>query len=337
VAPVDRDGWRRAVAATAGAGVAAAALAWWTVHRGDVARLAADPHAHVLDAPLPGRGRTVFAEDGTALAVQVAGPHDAPPVVFAHGWGMGSRFWIHQLLDLARDHRVIAYDQRGHGRSATPTSGDHSLEALAGDLDAVLDATVRADARPLLVGHSMGAMTIVAWARRCADRVAERARAAVLADTGVDQLHATFFAELGVTRLLADTVGVRALRSRLPVPTRTTPVSHRLTRAVACGEDPSPSAVALTEQLFLDCPADVRSAFGATLSDLDLTDAVEHLTLPTTVVTGTADRLTPPVHAHRLAAALPQAELVELPGAGHQAPLEEPEAFTGLLRERLAA
>jgi pimeloyl-ACP methyl ester carboxylesterase len=326
----------RGAAVAAGIGVGALAAGWLALHRHDRDRLAADPHAHVLDAPLPGRGRTVWAEDGTPLAVHEAGPFDAPPVVFAHGWGMGSRFWFHQLRDLAADHRVVAFDQRGHGSSGSPPSGDHSLDALAGDLDAVLDATVRDGHRPLLVGHSMGAMTIVAWARRCSDRIAERTRGAVLADTGVDQLHSTFFAELGIARLVADTVGVRAFRSKLPVPSRTTPISSRVTRAIACGEAPSPSAVALTEQLFLDCPADVRSAFGATLSDLDLSDAVEHLRVPTLVVTGTADRLTPPVHAHRLAEALPEAELVELPGAGHQAPLEEPDTFTALLRQRLA-
>jgi pimeloyl-ACP methyl ester carboxylesterase len=328
---------RTAAAAAAGVGLAAAATGWWALHRRDRARLAADPDADILEAPLPGRGRTVWADDGTPLAVHAAGPVDAPPVVLAHGWGMASRFWVHQVRDLARDHRVIAYDQRGHGSSGTPPTSDHSLDALAGDLHAVLRAAVPDPRRALLVGHSMGAMTIVAWARHRAGRVAEHAHGAVLADTGVDQLHSTFFAELGVARLVADTVGVRALRSRLPVPSRTTPVSARVTRAVACGDEPSPSAVALTEQLFLDCPADVRSAFGATLSDLDLADAVEHLRLPTTVVTGTADRLTPPVHAERLAAALPHAELVELEGAGHQAPLEEPEAFNELLRRRLAA
>jgi pimeloyl-ACP methyl ester carboxylesterase len=326
---------------SAAAGIAASAGLWWSLHRKDRARLAADPHAGILDAPLPGRGRTVWSADGTPLAVHEAGPHDAPPVVFAHGWGMGTRFWFHQLRELAAEHRVIAYDQRGHGSSGQPPSGDHSLEALGRDLAAVLRSTVRDRRRALLVGHSMGAMTIVAWAREHANGrggggIEDRVHGAVLADTGVDQLHSTFFAELGVARLLADTVGVRAFRSKLPVPSRTTPISARLTRAVACGEAPSPSAVALTEQLFLDCPADVRSAFGATLSDLDLSDAVEHLTVPTTVVTGTADRLTPPVHAHRLAEALPVAELVELPGAGHQAPLEEPEAFNDLLRRRLA-
>jgi pimeloyl-ACP methyl ester carboxylesterase len=339
---VDRRTLTVAGTAAAGLGLAAGAGAWLALHRHDRAQLAADPHAAILDAPLPGRGRTVWGADGTPLAVHEAGPHDAPPVVFAHGWGMGTRFWFHQLRDLASDHRVIAYDQRGHGSSGQPPSGDHSLEALGSDLAAVLEASVRDSRRALLVGHSMGAMTIVAWARHHAGRrdtgsIDERIHGTVLADTGVDQLHSTFFAELGVARLLADTLGVRAFRSKLPVPSRTTPISSRVTRAVACGDAPSASAVALTEQLFLDCPADVRSAFGATLSDLDLTDAVEHLTVPTTVVTGTSDRLTPPIHARRLTDALPDAELVELHGAGHQAPLEEPDAFNDLLRRRLAS
>jgi pimeloyl-ACP methyl ester carboxylesterase len=189
-----------------------------------------------------------WADDGTPLAVFEAGPHDAPAVVFAHGWGMGTRFWIHQLRDLSTDHRVIAHDQRGHGSSGQPPSSDHSLDALGGDLHAVLRATLPDQQRALLVGHSMGAMTIIAWARARGERLTEDAYGAVLADTGVDQLTSTFFAELGVAKLLADTVGLRAFRSRLPVPKRTTPISHRATRAIACGTDPSPSSVALTEQ-----------------------------------------------------------------------------------------
>jgi pimeloyl-ACP methyl ester carboxylesterase len=189
----------------------------------------------------------------------------------------------------------------------------------------------------LLVGHSLGAMTIVGWADTQRRRLSHLVHGAVLADTGVDQLHSTFFAELGVAKLLADTLGVRAFRSRLPIPRRTTPISTRLTRFMGLGPDAPPSAVALTEQLFVDCPADVRSAIGTMLGSLDLAAGLAHLSVPTTVVTGTADRLTPPSHARRLVERLPDADLVEYADAGHQAPLEQPEAFTALVRERATA
>lgn len=327
---------RIAAGAGALAALGAAATGWELTRRRDAASLAADPDRDVLDAPLPGRGRTVVAADGTRLAVWEAGPRAGPAVVLVHGWGMGTRFWLHQLRELSRDHRVIAYDQRGHAASGRPPSGDHSVEALGGDLETVLEACLPEGRRAVLVGHSMGAMTILAWAADHPRSVDRRAHAAVLADTGVDELVPTFFAELGVARVVADTVGVRAFRARLPGPRRTTPLSSRAVRRIATGPAAPPSAVALTEQLFLDCPADVRSAFGATLSSLDLAHGPARLTVPTTVVTGTHDRLTPPVHARRLAEALPDATLVEIPDAGHQAPLERPDHFTPVVRAHTA-
>ncbi|GGI02865.1 alpha/beta fold hydrolase [Egicoccus halophilus] len=325
---------RRALGAAAGlAGVAGAAATWELTRRRNRRELLADPERDILTAPLPGFGRTVVSADGTRLAVWEAGPPDGPVVVFAHGWGMAVRFWIHQLRELSADHRVIAYDQRGHAASGKAADGDYSADALGADLEAVLATCVPAGRRALLVGHSMGAMSIVAWAHAADGPVEDRVHGAILADTGVDQLYSTFFAELGVAKLVADTIGVRAMSSRLPLPPGSSPVGHRATAFIACGRDASPSAVTLTEQLFLETPADVRSAIGMTMSSLDLAHGVARLTVPTTVVIGTADRLTPPVHSQRLADALPDADLVELTGAGHQAPLERHHDFTKLVRQ----
>jgi pimeloyl-ACP methyl ester carboxylesterase len=82
----------------------------------------------------------------------------------------------------------------------------------------------------------------------------------------------------------------------------------------------------------LDCPADVRAAFGATLSDLDLGDALQALTVPTVVIAGEQDRLTPPVHARSIAAALPDAAILVLPGVGHCAPIEAHSEVTEQIR-----
>ncbi|MFA9443979.1 alpha/beta fold hydrolase [Egicoccus sp. AB-alg6-2] len=316
------------------AGIVGAAATWEWSRRRNLAQLLADPERDILDAPLPGMGRTVVSADGTRLAVWEAGPIDGPVVVFAHGWGMGVRFWIHQLRELSNDHRVIAYDQRGHVASGRAADGDYSTDAFAADLDAVLTTCVPADRRALLVGHSMGAMSIIAWADAQPGPVADRVHGAVLASTGVDQLNSTFFAELGFAKLVADTLGARAFTSRLPLPHGPSPVGHRATAYIAVGKDAPPSAIVLTEQLFLDCPADVRSAIGVTIGRLDLRHALAKLSVPTTVVVGTDDRLTPPVHAQRLVEALPDAELLEFEGAGHQAPLERHHDFTKLVRQR---
>jgi pimeloyl-ACP methyl ester carboxylesterase len=86
------------------------------------------------------------------------------------------------------------------------------------------------------------------------------------------------------------------------------------------------------------CPRRVRHAWSQVLDSLDLDHGVRELRVPTAVVVGTADRLTPPVHARALAAALPQClGVTELPGVGHMTPVEAPELVTGKIRELVAA
>ncbi|EYT79260.1 hypothetical protein CF54_32355, partial [Streptomyces sp. Tu 6176] len=90
--------------------------------------------------PVPARELTVASTGGARLHVEVHGPEGAPAVVLAHGWTCSTAFWAAQIRELAADHRVIAYDQRGHGRS--PAHEVCSTEALADDLESVLAATL---------------------------------------------------------------------------------------------------------------------------------------------------------------------------------------------------
>src|SRR5688572_8801226 len=100
------------------AAVSGAAAAGWAVQRKiDVRRIERDPANTELTSPFEGRASTVRSVDGTELHVEEFGPADAPAVVFVHGWTMALRFWRYQIEELARDHRVVAYDLRGHGRS----------------------------------------------------------------------------------------------------------------------------------------------------------------------------------------------------------------------------
>lgn len=99
-------------------------------------RVADGPYA----APVPARELTVTAADGARVHVEVHGPENAPAVVLAHGWCCSTAFWAAQIRELAADHRVIAYDQRGHGRS--PANPAYGTEPLADDLEAVLEATL---------------------------------------------------------------------------------------------------------------------------------------------------------------------------------------------------
>lgn len=327
---------RRGVLTAVAVGAVAAGVAWEVTRRRDLAALQADPHQELLTAVPIGRPTALTTGDGTTLHVRThtpAAPRAA--VVFAHGWGMGVQFWQHQLRALADDHQLVTYDQRGHGASGRVGEDGFDIDALGGDLADVVDAFVDPDLPLVVVGHSLGGMSILASARD--GRIPQRAAGAVLVDTGAGQLVEGFVRGLGVLEEVASNVGTRAMRAQLPIPHRTTPISSRLVRAVALNPAASPSSVALTEQLFIDCPVDARASIGLTLSDLDLGDVLGDWKVPTTVVVGRRDRLTPMHHSERLAEGLPDAELVVIDGAGHQAPLEQPEAVDRAIRARIDA
>jgi pimeloyl-ACP methyl ester carboxylesterase len=123
------------------------------------------------------------------------------------------------------------------------------------------------------------------------------------------------------------------LSSPLPVPRSPAPLAHRAVRYVALSREASPAQVDFTERMTIDARRDVRAASAATLSRLDLTRSVASVTVPTLLMVGENDRLTPPPHARRLEEALPEpAELVEIPRFGHMLPLDAPEDVTGGLR-----
>jgi pimeloyl-ACP methyl ester carboxylesterase len=325
---------RRGTLATLAVAALTTGAVWEAVRRRDVAALEADPHRHVLTAVPPGRPTSVRTADGTTLHARVhtpAAPRAA--VVFAHGWAMGIRFWTHQLRAFAGDHQVVAYDQRGHGGSGHVGEDGFTIDALGRDLADVVEAFVRPDLPVVVVGHSLGGMSVLASARD--GRLLDRASGGVLVDTGAGDLTSGMFAGLGVLEQLAGHLGGRALRARLPIPQRTTPVSSRVVKHVSLSPAASPSSVALTEQLFLDAPVDTRANLGITLADLDLSDVLPLWKVPSTVVVGSHDRMTPRHHSERLVRELPDADLVVIERAGHQSPVERPAEVTAAIRARL--
>jgi pimeloyl-ACP methyl ester carboxylesterase len=279
--------------------------------------------------PVPARELTAVSADGARLHVEVHGAEGAPAVVLVHGWTCSTAFWAAQIRDLAADHRVIAYDQRGHGRS--PASDLCGTDALADDLEAVLAATLAPGENAVLVGHSMGGMTLMAASAR--PRLREHAAAVLLCSTGSSKL----VAESRVVPMRAGRLRTRITRSVLgsraplgPV----TPLARRILKYATMGPGSSPGMVEACTRIVHACPRRVRYAWSVVLDLLDLDDGVRQLVVPTAVLVGTADRMTPAVHARALVAALPNCVgVTELAGLGHMTPVEAPELVTGRIRE----
>jgi pimeloyl-ACP methyl ester carboxylesterase len=329
----DRDRW---LWAGIGLGVIAAAGAMQAVH---MRRISHDPEHDQLDAPPEGRVKLVTSADGTILHAEVFGPENGATVVLAHGWTEALQYWIYVIRALSeRGIRVVAYDQRGHGKSESASGSDYDLDRFGEDLEAVLAACVPDGQRAVVVGHSLGAMSIVAWADD--HDVARHVAAAILLNTGVGDLIAEqlLFPLPQIAQALNRTVATRGfLGNKAPLPRFSTPLSSGVIRYVAFGPEASPAQVAYYERMLVTCPADARAKTGIAMSDMELHHALPRLTVPTIVIAGAEDRLTPPSHAQRIAGRLPQLRRLEtLPDTGHMAPLERPNAVIAAVLELVA-
>ncbi|XVQ12083.1 alpha/beta fold hydrolase [Spirillospora sp. CA-255316] len=166
-----RIGALGAVAGVGAAGVGAAVgLRRLAVGR---VRLRPDPDAGEPFGELRGRPLTVLADDGVPLHVEIDGPDDAPlTIVFSHGYTLNQDAWHFQRRDLPRLRpgdvrpRLVFWDQRSHGRSGRGKPTHATIDQTGEDLYAVLQATVRPGAPVVLVGHSMGGMSVMALADR---------------------------------------------------------------------------------------------------------------------------------------------------------------------------
>jgi pimeloyl-ACP methyl ester carboxylesterase len=271
---------------------------------------------------------TVPAADGTPLHVRVDGPQDAPvTVVLVHGWTLDRRTWgpvARALVDGPAPVRVVRPDHRGHGRSAAVDPGTMTIDQLADDLAAVVSETAP-DGPLVLAGHSMGGMTLMALAERHPDVVARASGIALVATAsgglterpfGLPPRGVPVFRE--VERRL---YGTRrwSTRQHLGDPRLLAPGM----RWLLLGPDADPEARRITCEVVAACRPLTVSGFRPTLETHERDAALAAFAeIPTIVLAGTRDRLTPVRAARRIAAALPTADLTIFPEAGHMLPLE---------------
>ncbi len=292
----------------------------------------------------PSKTMVVHSADGTRLHTEVFGPSNGYPIVLAHGITCSLKVWYEQINDLSRDHRVIAYDHRGHGRSGVPAASSYSLDHLAADLDAVLAAVLRPGERAVVAGHSMGGIAISAWSDRFRHRVEQRVDAVALINTTTGDLldKIQLLPVPGMfraTRVAAARTMIRSLGGA-PLVQGTQPGSRLFLQMMAVGADADPAIIGFLHDLFAATPAAGRGAWARVLVDemghrahIDLSG----LTVPTLVIGSSKDRLLPMSQARKIAESAPNlVELVEMPG-GHCAILEHPGDVNGHLRDLVRA
>jgi non-heme chloroperoxidase len=301
------------------AGVVGAAYA---TERAVVARIRHrdDPDSDATLEPAFDAARIIDAHDGAALYTISRG--DGPPIVFAHGVTLSSRVWAKQFESIPEaGFRAVAFDGRGHGASTIGESG-HSVENLAADLVSVLVELDLHDA--VLVGHSMGGMAVQAFAVHHPDVLRERVRGLMLVSTSA-------------RNLVSDARRIRGIAERV---TNLAPDPGALMRQrnlgfllarIGFGNDPHPSHVEATRQMLAACSRETLRDAGRAMLSFDVTEGLPDVKTPSLVVVGTADALTPPRDSRQVADLLPNARLVELPGAGHMLMYERTDELDALI------
>lgn len=263
---------------------------------------------------------TLTTPDGTRLHALVKG--DGPEtVVFSHGYLMDHRMFDAQIAALASRYRVVAYDHRGHGRSA-PSHGPFDLYTLVDDAVAVIEAL--ADGGPV---HFVGMSTGGYVAQRLALRRPDLVRSMVLIDTAGRAERPEARRQYDLLLWALRWLGFWAVLGRaLPI---LMGERFRTDPARRAERDRWRARI-----LALDRRSIV--AFGHAIFDRDdVLDALRDLDVPSLVVVGAEDHPTPVAEAQALAEAL-SARLEIVPDAGHTSPVEAPdavtEALTGFLR-----
>ncbi|MEV8455199.1 alpha/beta hydrolase [Streptomyces sp. NPDC052095] len=369
-------GWRRAGIAGAAIGVlAAGAAAGVAVERLTVGRSMRKRARLTLDATgpygslrgLPGRAT---ADDGTELyyevdevALETAGEEAAPgtrrrrlfgrkdpapvTVVFSHGYCLNQDSWHFQRAALRGLVRTVHWDQRSHGRSergrAQADGVPLGIDQLGRDLKAVIDAAAP-EGRLVLVGHSMGGMTMMALAARYPGLIRDRVAAVAFVGTSSGRLGEVTYGlpVAGVNAVRRVLPGVlRALGSQAELVERgrraTADLFAGLIKRYSFGSrDVDPAVERFAERLIESTPIDVVAEFYPAFTEHDESAALPAFrSVPVLILAGDKDLITPSSHSEAIADQLPDAELVIVPDAGHLVMLEHPETVTDRLADLL--
>ncbi|MBE0566294.1 MAG: alpha/beta fold hydrolase [Krumholzibacteria bacterium] len=248
--------------------------------------------------------------NGVTIHYVEQGAVTALPVVFIHGFPFSHAMWAPQLDAVAARHRAVAYDLRGHGRSGVG-DGQYTVEGHVDDLLALLDHL--GIARAVLVGLSMGGYV----ALRAVERAPGRCRGLALCDTRseADGNEAKLKRAAGAAAVKRDGAAafadgfVKAVFA--PGTFAARPEAVEAIRLIIAGTEPLAIAGTLL----------------ALAGRTDTTESLARIAVPTLIMVGEHDEVTPPDASCAMHGLIPQAELHIVPGAGHLSSVENPDFF----------
>lgn len=259
--------------------------------------------------------RTVTTEDGARVHVVDHSPADhnegLPTVVLAHGWGLDHSTWDRVVRGIQARHavRVVTYDQPGHGRSTLGRGRRPSVRDLGATLRQVVAEVVPAG-RLVLGGHSMGGMTVMAYAGAYPGELHRRTTGALLVATTPELA--------SLRRPIPGEGMLMGLQAALPFAVPSVPMTPRMVRANVFGRSAHRADVAEVTRILNRTRARTTGRYFSALMGHDEIASLDMLVgIPTVVMAGERDRLTPAKWSRRYHERLPGAVLDVVEGAGH--------------------
>jgi pimeloyl-ACP methyl ester carboxylesterase len=300
----------------------------------------------------PDEEHVVLTDDGVALHAEIdlptpeaaaaaakgttrrGKPQELPTVVLTHGYCLSLKCWVYQRRALKEaGYRVISWDQRGHGRSARGEHDSYHIDRLGLDLHTVIDQ-LAPTGDLVLVGHSMGGMTVMALGEHHPQLVADRVVGAAFVSTspgGLTLANGGRAATLG--RIMLERFGPGLLN---PLSTRPELVlrlrrvgkdlEHFLVEQNSFASPVPRSVVRYTADILLSTPLDVINDYIRTFDGFDKRPALsEFRDAVVLVFNGRDDVVTPPSHSELIVEGIPGADHILVNDAGHVIMLEHPD------------
>jgi pimeloyl-ACP methyl ester carboxylesterase len=283
-------------------------------------------------------GPDVITPDGVVLHTEVdEAPADEFTLVFVHGYGLNLDCWHFQRQHFRGQLRQVFYDQRSHGRSGRSEAELCRIPQLADDLYQLLEEVV-GNVPVILIGHSMGAMTIMRLAQAHPDLFGSQVLGVALLCTSAGDIanHSPIRGIPGrAFHRIAEPLmaGLNRIPELVAQGRRAgSDLSYVVTRRLAFGPDVPPRYVEFASEMLAEIPLEVVADYFPAFHDLDEFRALEVLSVvPTLVVGGENDVITPIEHTARIIDLLPKAEAIRVENCGHLGMIEKHDIFDDAL------
>lgn len=254
--------------------------------------------------------------DGHTLNVEIRG--DGPPLLLVHGFPLNHTMWSDQLDNLVNDFCVIAPDLRGFGSSGVVTDDSITMDQFADDLNDLLDAH-DINAPIIYCGLSMGGYIGFRFVEKYADRL----RGLILCDTRP---------EADAEQAVRNRHGLAKKVMRAGTETAIEAMLPKLVSDKTNAENTG--VVERLQTMIANTPREsIAAALYGMAERPDSTPLLSQIKVPTLVICGGEDILTPPAVMRAMSERIPDSRYVEVPQAGHMAPMEDPVAVNAAIRE----